>query len=116
MHSDLGTTQAMTEHLTIDTAEHDAHAWKVNVHGDLDASSAPRLADVLDELVQRDARLVAVDLEGVDFLDSSGLRVLLSASERLAQRNGQLFLQGVSAAVERVLEITGVIERLKRSA
>jgi anti-sigma B factor antagonist len=106
----------MTDHLTIDTASQDAHAWTVKVRGDLDASSAPQLGAVLLELIDHDARLVAVDLEGVDFLDSSGLRVILAASERLAKQNGQLFLQGVSAAVERVLEITGVIERLKRSA
>jgi anti-sigma B factor antagonist len=70
---------------------------------------------VLDNVVAKGALLVTLDLEGVDFLDSSGLRVILGASKKLSAQEGQLLIEGASSAVERVLEITGVIERLRQS-
>ena len=51
----------------------------------------------------------------MEFLDSSGLRVILGASNKLSAQEGQLLIEGASSAVERVLEITGVIERLRQS-
>jgi hypothetical protein len=43
------------------------------------------------------------------------LRVILGASNKLSAHEGRLLIEGASSAVERVLEITGVIERLRQS-
>jgi stage II sporulation protein AA (anti-sigma F factor antagonist) len=90
-------------------------AWSVVVRGELDMQTAEKLEAMLDEVIEKGARLVTLDLEEVDFLDSSGLRVILGASNKLADQDGQLLLEGASSAVERVLELTGVIERLRQS-
>src|SRR3954469_20021032 len=104
----------MADELRVEVSEQ-VRAWSVVVRGEIDMETAPQLERVLDEVVAKGALLVTLDLEGVDFLDSSGLRVILGASNKLGEHDGQLLIEGASSAVERVLEITGVIERLRQS-
>jgi stage II sporulation protein AA (anti-sigma F factor antagonist) len=103
-----------TNELHVDVSE-TVRAWSVVVRGEIDMQTAEKLEGVLDDVIAKGARLVTLDLEQVDFLDSSGLRVILGASNKLADQEGQLLLEGASSAVERVLELTGVIERLRQT-
>jgi len=91
----------------------DGETWAVHVHGDVDVDTAPRLQARLDEVLERGARVVVLHLDGVSFLDSSGLRVIAHAANRLRDRDGQLLLEGASGAVQRTLQITGMIDRLQ---
>ena len=75
------------------------------VSGDIDIAGGPILEAVLLRRAA-DARLV-VDLAGVSFMDSCGLRNLLSASRRARRRGSDLVLRNVGAVVWRLLEITG---------
>jgi anti-anti-sigma factor len=87
---------------------------RLAVVGPLDLVSAPALRDVLIELVA-DTPRVAVDLSGCDFLDSVGLSVLLAAIAR-AQEHGAEVTFRLSDAADRVLAISGVLERLDLEA
>lgn len=104
----------MSEDLHVEIRE-SSHAWSVVARGEIDMQTAPQLEEVLDRVVADGARLVALDLEQVDFVDSSGLRVVLIASAKLRALRGSLFLEGASPAVLQVLELTGLIEHLRRS-
>jgi stage II sporulation protein AA (anti-sigma F factor antagonist) len=104
----------MADELHVEVSE-TVRAWSVVVRGEIDMQTATKLEGVLDDVIAKGARLVTLDLEQVDFLDSSGLRVILGASNKLADQEGRLLLEGASSAVERVLEVTGVIERLRQS-
>ena len=104
----------MADELQVDVSE-TVRAWSVVVHGEIDMQTASQLERVLDDVIAKGALLVTLDLEQVEFLDSSGLRVILGASNKLSEQEGQLLLEGASPAVERVLELTGVIERLRQS-
>ena len=95
--------------------EESPHAWSVTVRGDVDISTAPQLEALLDDVIEKGALLVVLELEHVDFLDSSGLRVILAAANELKERDGSLVIGGASTAVLSVLEITGVIDRLRSS-
>lgn len=77
----------------------------LTLHGELDLVSAPELDEVLVRLRDED---VAVDLEDLTFLDSSGLAVLLQATERRT-----LELRRPSPIILRVLETTGVLDRFE---
>lgn len=82
--------------------------------GELDPHSADSLAEALHELGVDDAvDRVVVDLAGVGFIDSSGLRVLLSADEALGAAGSKLVLRAPSDAVRRLLEITDLLDRLE---
>ncbi|WP_068800421.1 STAS domain-containing protein [Pseudonocardia sp. HH130630-07] len=83
----------------------------LTVSGEVDTLTAPRLGIALDELLDRpgdDAgRDVAVDLEGVTFLASSGLGVLIHTARRAARDDRRLFVVATNRAVLRPLEVTG---------
>jgi anti-anti-sigma factor len=92
----------------------DGGCARLSVVGPLDLVSAPALRDALIELVGESPR-VAVDLSGCDFLDSVGLSVLLAAIAR-AQEQGAAVSFKLSEAADRVLSISGVLERLELEA
>jgi anti-sigma B factor antagonist len=50
-----------------------------------------------------------LDLEGVEFIDSIGLGVLVGAHKRLARSGGRLAIVGVSPSVARLLGVTGLV-------
>ncbi len=77
------------------------------VRGEIDTLTAPQLSTALDELLAVPDGDLAIDLDGVTFLASSGLGVLIRAA-RDATRNGRMLHVVVSnRAVLRPLEVTG---------
>jgi anti-sigma B factor antagonist len=80
----------------------------IAVRGEIDLDSAPKLSDAMGELVQRGYQQVALDLGAVEFMDSTGIRVLVDMHERLRDTGGELVLQAASAPVRRVLALTGL--------
>ena len=85
----------------------DGQAGTLVLAGEIDAHTAPELAARLDVLVGGDAD-ITVDMAAVDFIDSSGLRVLIDAHNRTAENDRRLVLRAPSAAVSRLVEIAGL--------
>lgn len=107
----------MNSSILVDTAQHidGPHAWQIGVSGELDASTVDRFNLAIDDVIARDGRLILLDLTAVTFLDSTGLRGLVRASSLLAERDGRLTVTGLSGAAQRVLELTGLLERIRDS-
>jgi anti-sigma B factor antagonist len=80
----------------------------IAVRGELDVYSAPRLREALIELVSEGHRQLIADLEAVDFLDSTGLGVLVGGLKRLRSNDGDLALVCTQARVLKVFDITGL--------
>lgn len=74
--------------------------------GELDPSTAPVLDAAIDAALARGAATLVINLAGVTFLDSSGLRSLISAHIRLGPE--PLRLRGPSASARQLLTITGL--------
>jgi anti-sigma B factor antagonist len=83
----------------------------VVVRGEIDVASAPRLREVLHELVQADTKRIVLDCRGLEFLDSSGIGLLVATRKRLGD-GGELVLDSPPAHVRKVLELTGVAGEL----
>lgn len=77
----------------------------VTVCGDLDAASAPRLKDALQDLGARDDPDVIVDVEGLTFIDSSGVYVLVQALKRMSTEGRNLMLRGADSRAYKVLDV-----------
>jgi anti-sigma B factor antagonist len=87
-------------------------ACVLTVRGELDLRTSPELEDRLDRLWNGPTELVILDLRQIEFMDSTGLRVLLGAHQR-AQETGRRFaLVRGADQVERVLTLTGVRDLL----
>jgi anti-sigma B factor antagonist len=82
----------------------------VSVKGELDAYSAPSLEEEVSGLLADDVSELVFDLSETLFLDSSGLRAILTAQRRLADRDGKLALRAPSESVRRLLDITGLTD------
>lgn len=82
----------------------------IEVRGELDLATAPILTEALQTAVQPGG-VITLDVRGLSFIDSSGLKVLLDAARGLDGR-GKLVLRSPVDAVVRVLEISGVIGHL----
>jgi uncharacterized protein (TIGR02172 family) len=78
----------------------------VALTGRLDAVSAPALGDLVDRQLGGIARLV-LDFDGLDYVSSAGLRVILSAHKKMSAAHGSMVLKNVSEAIAGVFEITG---------
>jgi anti-sigma B factor antagonist len=78
------------------------------VRGEIDAFTSPRLRERLAELMDDGHFALVVDLEGVDFMDSTGLGVLVSSLKRAKEHGGELSLVCTSPQILRVLSITGL--------
>ena len=79
----------------------------VVVRGEIDMATAPMLRDKLNELVDAGSTRILLDCRGLDFLDSSGIGVLIAVRKRLGD-DGALMLESPPAHVRKVLELTGV--------
>lgn len=87
-----------------DTAGHTV----VEVHGEVDVYTAPVLRERLVELVDGGVRSVVVDLGRVDFLDSTGLGVLVGAQKRLRTVGGTLSLVCAKEPLLKIFRITAL--------
>jgi anti-sigma B factor antagonist len=84
----------------------------VSVTGELDVATAPRLRQEAVRLVSGGQVDVILDLGGVDFLDSTGLGVIIGILKRVRSHGGELVVVGLAPRVRKVFEMTRVIEIL----
>jgi anti-sigma B factor antagonist len=80
----------------------------LEVSGEIDVYTAPQLRERLIALVEDGARQVIVDLNRVEFLDSTGLGVLVGALKRLRGVNGELALVCDQERLLKIFRITGL--------
>lgn len=89
----------------------------VTPHGELDAFTAPRLGEQLDDLIQHDrATRVVVDLTDVTFLDSTALGTLVGAVRQAREQGGTLRIVTPTSPAARIFELTGLDRALELHA
>jgi anti-anti-sigma factor len=88
------------------------HVEHVALHGDLDLAGAPRAGQELARALASGAEAVVVHFDRVTFLDSSGLRVLLSATEAAERRGIDLKMLPGSLEIMAVVEAASLAGRL----
>lgn len=81
--------------------------------GELDLATAPDLEELVIGRLADGARVV-LDLRGLSFMDSSGVRVLVAAHARASDDGGELTIvrPARGSAVDRILEVSGIEEAL----
>jgi anti-sigma B factor antagonist len=76
------------------------------IHGEADLHAAPELKERLRAAIDRGVTVVVVDLTDTDFVDSTSLGVLLGATKRLREREGEIRLVVSRPELRRIFEIT----------
>lgn len=78
----------------------------VSITGELDVATAPRLRNEVVRLASAGHTCVVLDLGGVDFIDSTGLGVVVGSLKRVRSLGGELALARAEPQVRKVFEIT----------
>lgn len=85
----------------------------ISVKGSIDAITSPNITKYIqNQVANGNARLV-MDLSGVDYTSSAGLRVLLGATKDTRSNNGDIRLTGIQPDVQKVLKLSGFLNILK---
>jgi anti-sigma B factor antagonist len=98
--------------LELDTDQGDSRA-SLALRGELDISSAPMLEEALGRLEAGQPSLLVIDLRGLEFMDSTGLRTLVSADQRARDAGRRLAIVRGPEAVDRIFNVTRLDERLE---
>ena len=88
------------------TVAEDQGVTVVKLAGEMDASNSAQARDRLGQVAQGEGLRVAVDMEGLRFLDSSGLATLISFMKAVREAGGEVALARPQSPVRRIFELT----------
>lgn len=89
---------------------------KAMLIGELDHHNAERIREALDALIADPAiNELVLDMSGVQFMDSSGLGVILGRYRVLSQRGGRLLLSAVPVSIDRIFRMSGLYALVDRA-
>jgi anti-anti-sigma factor len=100
------------DHLLIGVTQEDDRVV-LALDGELDMASAPLLQQAVDDPELAGKPLVVLDLQRLEFIDSTGLRIILAARKLCGERDQELAVTQGSQQVERLLSVTGMSEHLR---
>jgi anti-sigma B factor antagonist len=94
------------------TSERDGEIHSIRLSGELDVATAGAVEDELSRVEATDASTIVIDLAGLTFMDSTGIRLLVNAAARTRKGNPRLALLRGGDAIQRVLQLTGLEDEL----
>ncbi len=89
------------------TTDKDGQVLVLTLQGRMDALSHPEFDQCASDLVGQGERLFVVDLSGLDYISSAGLRSLLGLLKTVQPQGGNVALCGLTGVVRNVFEVVG---------
>jgi anti-sigma B factor antagonist len=84
------------------------HVTVVEMAGDIDSNTAPQSQERVLSLIQPEVKIL-LDMRGVEYMSSAGLRMLLSTYRQIARENGTIVLVGLAEEIKDTMSITGFL-------
>jgi anti-sigma B factor antagonist len=91
---------------------YDGDVFLIELFGELDLATAPELEEVIARAETTDARQIVVDLSGLEFIDSTGISLLITTAQRSSMNDGRLRLLRGTGQVDRVMALCRLHGRL----
>jgi anti-anti-sigma factor len=92
--------------MNVNTREENGY-WVVRLEGRLDISNSTQFEQECMEWIGQGQRRFILDLGGLEYISSAGLRSILAATKKLKAQNGSLALCALSGLVEEVITVSG---------
>jgi anti-sigma B factor antagonist len=80
----------------------------IEISGEIDSNTAPQAQERILPLAEPGSKLL-LDMSGVEYMSSAGLRMLLSMYRQVAQHNGSIVLVGLAEEIKDTMSITGFL-------
>jgi anti-sigma B factor antagonist len=90
------------------TVKSSGQAMVVEMAGDIDSNTAPQAQEQILPLVQPGAKIL-LDMSGVEYMSSAGLRMLLSTYRQVSRQNGGIVLVGLAEEIKDTMSVTGFL-------
>lgn len=89
----------------------------VRLDGELDHHSAVEVRTQIDQLIDKypKAQMLRFDVSGLTFMDSSGIGVVIGRYKRMAGRGGAVCVQGASGRVDKIFQMAGLYQIIKKA-
>ncbi len=82
----------------------------INVHGDIDVYSSPKVKETINALIEKEAYKIIINLEDIRYIDSTGLGVLIGALKRVKEHGGNITVVCSNPQIKKVFTITGLVK------
>jgi anti-sigma B factor antagonist len=79
----------------------------INMFGEIDLFGAPKVYAMMWQASQSGRHSLIVNMEALDFMDSSGLQALLRLREKLRSRKQNIYLVGAKPQIKKLFQLTG---------
>ena len=89
----------------------------VRLSGELDHSAADRIRGELDRLIDETGpKRLILDLKGLEFMDSSGIGLIIGRYKRMKRRGGRVGVLGQDSRIDRIFRMSGLYQLVERMA
>lgn len=82
------------------------------IEGEIDVSNVDEFGLRVTECIQTSCRVLSMNMAGLTFIDSSGLRVIVDTVKKMKKRNGELVIKDPPAVLRRIVEVSGLSDFL----
>ena len=78
----------------------------VDIEGEMDLYNAFKLKELIGKMLEKNISLYIINMEKVEYIDSSGIGALIYVSSALKKKNASLIITNVHGSVKKVIELT----------
>lgn len=82
--------------------------WIINPVGEIDIYTSPKFKEMLNEIIEDKKSDLIIDGENLDYIDSTGLGVLISALKKLKEDEYKIILKNIKPNIKKLFDITGL--------
>jgi anti-sigma B factor antagonist len=98
--------------LTVTVTEGEPGVFSVSPVGSIDSTTYTTLEKEVDSILASSPRAIVLDMEGVAYMSSMGVRVVLKAAKALKRSGGRLAMRKLQPQIKKVFEIINVLPSL----
>lgn len=96
--------------IKIDAKQLGEKAQAIEVQGEIDVYTSPKVKEIITELIEKGNYNLVINLEGVRYIDSTGLGVLIGALKKVREKEGSINLVCNNPQIKKIFNITGLVK------
>lgn len=82
--------------------------WVVELMGEMDIYLAPKFRETINTVIKEKMDDICIDCSGLDYMDSTGLGVLIGALKKVKEGDKNIYLKNLKPSVKKLFNITGL--------